>query len=105
MSDLRDLYSDPAADRRQCHRPEDPGTEYWLKQLLGDLRNPCGRRSLRIRNGMLFGVPVFAVIYRSVKRAVEHSLKKKDVPVNTSDFLKIAYLDPVTGEPVSPWRR
>ena len=51
--------------------------------------------------GMLFGVPVFAVIYRSVKRAVEHSLKKKDVPVKTSDFLKIAYLDPVTGEPVS----
>lgn len=51
--------------------------------------------------GMLFGVPVFAVIYRSVKRAVEHSLKKKDVPVKTSDFLKIAYLDSVTGEPVS----
>lgn len=51
--------------------------------------------------GMLFGVPVFAVIYRSVKRAVEHSLKKKDAPVKTSDFLKIAYLDPVTGEPVS----
>lgn len=50
--------------------------------------------------GMLLGVPVFAIIYSNVKHAVEHSLKKKGLPVKTSEFRNISHLDPVTGEPV-----
>lgn len=50
--------------------------------------------------GMLIGVPVFAIIYNNVKHWVERSLKKKGVPVKTSEFRKISHMDPVSGEPV-----
>ncbi|WP_434309159.1 AI-2E family transporter [Hominifimenecus sp. rT4P-3] len=50
--------------------------------------------------GMLFGVPVFAVIYMMVKRWVERSLQKKGIPPQTSEFKNIVCIDSETEKPV-----
>jgi len=50
--------------------------------------------------GMLVGVPVFAIIYMSVKGWVERSLKKKGISSKTSDFRNILYIDSETEVPV-----
>ena len=50
--------------------------------------------------GMLVGVPVFAIIYMSVKGWVERSLKKKGISSKTSDFRNILYIDSETEAPV-----
>lgn len=38
--------------------------------------------------GMVIGVPVFAIVYFVLKDIVEHKLKKKGLPTNTSNYLK-----------------
>ena len=50
--------------------------------------------------GMLFGVPVFAVIYMMVKRWVERSLQKKGIPPQTAEFKNIICIDSETEQPV-----
>lgn len=39
--------------------------------------------------GMLFGVPVFAVIYYIVKRVVEHILRIRKLPKQTADYIRL----------------
>ena len=50
--------------------------------------------------GMLFGVPVFAVIYYLVKRIAEHFLRKRNLPEQTKDYLDFDYVDLESGKPV-----
>jgi len=39
--------------------------------------------------GMIFGVPVFAVIYRYTEKLTVNSLRKQDKPIHTSDYLDL----------------
>ena len=48
--------------------------------------------------GMLLGVPVFALIYYIVRRLVNHGVAKKQLPVTTADYVKVARIDEHTGE-------
>lgn len=43
--------------------------------------------------GMIIAVPGFAVIYDLVKKAVNHSLRKKQLSVNTEDYRRLDYID------------
>ena len=48
--------------------------------------------------GMLFGVPIFAMIYYIVKRIVEHILKKRRLPVETEQYIELDEVDAVTNQ-------
>lgn len=50
--------------------------------------------------GMLFGVPVFVVIYNIVKGAVNRKLRRSGLPVNGRDYVNIDHIDPDTLDPV-----
>lgn len=39
--------------------------------------------------GMLLGVPVFAVIYYIIRRLVNHSLRKKNLPERTKEYVEV----------------
>jgi len=43
--------------------------------------------------GMIIGVPVFAVLYAGVKGIVNSSLKKKELPTETEQYLKLKAID------------
>lgn len=43
--------------------------------------------------GMIFGVPVFAVIYYIIKHLTEHFLKRRKLPVDTDDYVKLNRVD------------
>ena len=46
--------------------------------------------------GMLLGVPVFAMIYYIVRRLVNHSIKKKNMPMETDAYVKVFSVDAET---------
>ena len=48
--------------------------------------------------GMLLGVPVFVVIYTIINMSIEKNLKEKDLPFETSDYIGMDYIDPVSRE-------
>ena len=48
--------------------------------------------------GMLLGVPVFVVIYTLINLSIEKNLKEKDLPFETSDYIGMDYIDPVSRE-------
>ena len=48
--------------------------------------------------GLLFGVPIFALIYYVVKRVVEHILKKRRLPVETEQYIELDEVDAVTNQ-------
>lgn len=48
--------------------------------------------------GMLFGVPIFAVIYYVVKRIVEHILRARKLPQETTDYIHLENVDVKTNE-------
>ena len=48
--------------------------------------------------GMIFGVPVFAMIYYLVKRVVDHFLRRKKLPTDTKIFTNLDCVDPDTNE-------
>lgn len=48
--------------------------------------------------GMLFGVPIFAVIYYLVRRIADHFLRKSDLPVSSAEFVHVDRIDPETNE-------
>lgn len=48
--------------------------------------------------GMLFGVPIFAVLYYIIKRVVEHVLKKQRLPEGTDEYIELDTVDTVTNE-------
>ncbi len=43
--------------------------------------------------GMVIGVPLFAVIYAYVRRHVKHNLKKKQLPVDTGEYIFLKRID------------
>ena len=48
--------------------------------------------------GMVFGVPVFAMIYYLVKRIVDHFLLRKKLPADTRKYVKLDHVDAETNE-------
>ena len=50
--------------------------------------------------GMLLGVPVFVVIYTAINNRIDKKLKKSDLPWETTDYIGVDYIDPVTYERV-----
>lgn len=54
--------------------------------------------------GMIFSVPLFAVLFYIIKIAVERSLAKKNMPLNSADYLNAGSYDPETGTilPIPP---
>jgi len=48
--------------------------------------------------GMILGVPVFALIYYIIKRVAEHFLKKRGLPEETADYVKLSRVDADTLE-------
>ncbi|MBQ3209964.1 MAG: AI-2E family transporter [Oscillospiraceae bacterium] len=48
--------------------------------------------------GMLLGVPVFVVIYTLINLSIEKNLREKDLPFETSDYIGMDYIDPVSRE-------
>ena len=48
--------------------------------------------------GMLLGVPVFVVIYTLINMSIEKNLREKDLPFDTSDYIGMDYIDPVSRE-------
>lgn len=50
--------------------------------------------------GMLFGVPVFAVIYAGVKGMVNRKLQRSGLPTEPAAYENLHHFDPATGEAV-----
>ena len=48
--------------------------------------------------GMLFGVPIFAMIYYIVKRIVEHILKKRRLPEETEQYIELDTVNAATNQ-------
>lgn len=46
--------------------------------------------------GMIVGVPIFAVIFAFMKSLVELKLKNKELPTETSKYLRLLYIEPNT---------
>ena len=44
--------------------------------------------------GMIIGVPIFAIIFASIKSLVESKLMLKDLPPETSKYLRLLYINP-----------
>lgn len=51
--------------------------------------------------GMLFGVPIFGVIYYILKQIIGYFTKKRKLPDNTDDYVEIDYVDEKTNEVVN----
>ena len=54
--------------------------------------------------GMLLGVPVFVIIYAAITGSVTRKLKRSDLPWEAADYMNMAYIDPVTYQPVKKHR-
>ena len=52
--------------------------------------------------GMIFSVPLFAVMFYVIKIAVERSLKRKGLPIPSADYLDVGFINPETGEMLPP---
>lgn len=50
--------------------------------------------------GMLFGVPLFAIIYSFFNGVCSRRLAACELPLSTDDYKKINYIDPLTNKPV-----
>jgi hypothetical protein len=50
--------------------------------------------------GMLFGVPIFAVIYYVIKRIVEHILRIRKLPEKTTAYTRLTSVDIESNEVV-----
>ncbi len=48
--------------------------------------------------GMIFSVPIFAVLFYVIKIAVERSLIKKELPLSPEEYLGVGSIDPETKE-------
>ena len=54
--------------------------------------------------GMLLGVPVFVILYAVITGSVTRKLKRSDLPWEAADYMDMAYIDPVTYQPVKKHR-
>ena len=43
--------------------------------------------------GMLFGVPLFAIIYTFINGICERRLYDKNLPINTNDYVNVDFID------------
>lgn len=50
--------------------------------------------------GMVLGVPLTAVIHHIVRRILNYMLKKRGIPVETEDYIKLRKIDKYTNEPI-----
>lgn len=50
--------------------------------------------------GMVIGVPLTAVIHYIVRRILNYMLKKRGIPVETEDYIKLRKIDKDTNEPI-----
>lgn len=50
--------------------------------------------------GMLFGVPVFAIIYHFVSRAIDEHLTEKELPIDEDAYTDLKYIDETTKRPI-----
>ena len=50
--------------------------------------------------GMVLGVPLTAVIHHIVRRILNYMLKKRGIPVETDDYIKLRKIDKYTNEPI-----
>lgn len=50
--------------------------------------------------GMIFGVPVFAIIYHFISHQIDKYLSKKEMPIYEEDYLNLKYIDETTKKPV-----
>ena len=50
--------------------------------------------------GMIVGVPLFVVISAGYNSLVDYGLKKRGLTTQTAQYVNMAYMDPVTGDPV-----
>lgn len=50
--------------------------------------------------GMIFGVPVFAIIYHFVSHAIDKYLTKKELPIDEEAYSNLKYIDETTRRPV-----
>ena len=48
--------------------------------------------------GMLFGVPIFAVIYYLIRRIADHFLRKQKLPLDSAEYIRIERIDPRTNQ-------
>ena len=48
--------------------------------------------------GMLFGVPTFAVIYWLIREIVAYTLRKRRLPEETRDYIKMENVDIKSGK-------
>ncbi len=48
--------------------------------------------------GMIFGVPIFAMIYYVIKRIAAFVLRRKELPEETMDYVYVEHVDPDTRE-------
>lgn len=50
--------------------------------------------------GMIFGVPVFAIIYKFVSHEADKYLLKNKLPIDEEDYIDLKYIDETTRRPV-----
>lgn len=50
--------------------------------------------------GMILGVPLTAVIHYIVRRILNYMLKKRGIPVDTDDYIKLYKIDKYTNKPI-----
>lgn len=43
--------------------------------------------------GMIIGVPFFAVVYAMTRRIIDRMLKKRDLPISTSEYMDLDHID------------
>lgn len=50
--------------------------------------------------GMLFGVPIFAILYSFINGVCKRRLERENLPTETKDYEQLKYIDAKTGKPV-----
>jgi len=50
--------------------------------------------------GMIFGVPIFAIIYKFISHNVNKYLYKKNLPIDEEEYIDLKYIDETTHKPV-----
>ena len=43
--------------------------------------------------GMIIGVPFFAVVYAMTRRIIDRMLKKRNLPISTSEYMDLDHID------------
>lgn len=50
--------------------------------------------------GMIFGVPIFAIIYHFITARLNNNLNNKNLPTNIDDYIDLKYIDETTERPI-----